>query len=589
MRTYKNYLALGALAFLLWVQSAGLDVFSVPVAHAAAVIDAKPIMDGITEILGFLITAMNVLMWVLFRLLDIVLDPVFIFDLNAGGADGPLLDMLHEIWQLTRDIMNIIFAILLVVGAVMTIIKADMELVKSYRAKFVIAIILINFSWFIPRVILDVSQVLTYTVYQIPSLLVTKGIPCMVPGSVDGTIPSSPCKMVVNVKFLEETDTIVAAPPGAALPRWECPIADFICVEYAAYVAPAIWDHNPVLNGLIINHARLGVLAEVIDPRAGGVVAPPPGREIRELMTFLIRAVIVLLIHIALFFPMLALVVAFFIRIPILWITMAFMPIAFLGFVIGDKIPNFNPVEKIWKKFITVALLPAIVAIPLSVGFVMINAGTSIPAPPGVGGTIIPILADVKDIWQILWMMMALMVMWVGVFAALKQDEFIGKIVEPIKGYGEMLGKAALKAPLAAPIIPMAGGAKSPLELLKTPRNIADTINATGRLASRESLAGGLDPAKTKDIADKVKSNPTLNVDIKNDITNIDSAPPADQKAKLDAMVNKIQTEGRNKDDADLKNISRPKVWQVLLSDTSHLSAEEKEKLRKALKDQKEI
>src|SRR3989344_3244234 len=484
MRTYKNFLVVGALAFLVWAQGTGLDVFGVPVAHAAAVIDTMPIMDGITEVLGFLITAMNVLMWVLFRMLDLVLDPVFIFDLNAGGADGPLLDMLHEIWQLTRDIMNIIFAILLVVGAVMTIIKADMELVKSYRAKFVISIILINFSWFIPRVILDVSQVLTYTVYQIPSLMVTKGIPCRVPGSADGTIPSSPCVIVTDVKFLEETTGIVAAGPGAALPHWECPIKDFVCVEYSAFNNPTVWDHNPVLNGLIINHARLGILAHVIDPRAGGVVKPAPGTEIRELMTFLIRAVIVLLIHVALFFPMLALVVAFFIRIPILWITMAFMPVAFLGFVIGDKIPNFNPVEKIWKKFITVALLPAIVAIPLSVGFVMINAGTSIPAPPGVGATIIPILADVKDIWQILWMMMALMVMWLGVFAALKQDEFIGKIVEPIKGYGEMLGKAALKAPLAAPIIPMAGGAKSPLELLKTPRNIADTINATGRLAS---------------------------------------------------------------------------------------------------------
>ena len=584
MRTYKNFLFVGALAFLLGVQGTGLeDVFTVPVAHAAGMIDTAPLMEGVTVFLGFMITAMNVLMWVLFRLLDLVLDPVFIFDLNAGGADGPLLDMLHEIWQLTRDIMNIIFAILLVVGAVMTIIKADMELVKSYRAKFVLSIILINFSWFIPRVILDVSQVLTYTVYQIPSLMVTKGIPCRVPGSADGTIPSSPCVIVTDVKFLEETAGIVAAGPGAALPHWECPIKAFVCVEYSAFNNPTVWDHNPVLNGLIINHARLGILAHVIDPRAGGAVKPAPGTEIRELMTFLIRAVIVLLIHIALFFPMLALVVAFFIRIPILWITMAFMPVAFLGFVIGDKIPNFNPVEKIWKKFITVALLPAIVAIPLTVGFVMINAGTSIPAPPGVGGTIIPILADVKDIWQILWMLMALGVMWIGVFAALKQDEFIGKIVEPIKGYGEMLGKAALKAPLAAPILPIGAG-MSPLQLLKMPRNFAGGLESSGRLDGGMAAAtGGGTPEVLKARETAKDKRVDIELKVKGKIDGLD-------KLKADDIDKELRVIGENVRDMKLPGMEAmdpQKIVEHVLATPGVLSEELTKKLQKALEESK--
>ncbi len=44
--------------------------------------------------------------------------------------------------------------------------------------------------------------------------------------------------------------------------------------------------------------------------------------------------IIVLLLHMALFFPILALVAAFFMRIPVLWVTMAFMPLTALGYVI---------------------------------------------------------------------------------------------------------------------------------------------------------------------------------------------------------------------------------------------------------------
>ena len=53
---------------------------------------------------------------------------------------------------------------------------------------------------------------------------------------------------------------------------------------------------------------------------------------------------------------------------------------------------------------------------------------------------------------------MALFVMWTGVFAALKKDEFIGRFIEPIKSQGEALGQVALKLPLSAPIIPAPRG-----------------------------------------------------------------------------------------------------------------------------------
>src|SRR3989338_7963213 len=371
MRTPKKTLLLAALAFLIWsgVGDVGESAFGIPQAHAVGLDAAsKELMSSITFIVSLVITGMNALMWILFRLLDIVLDPFFIFDLTADGGDGPLLNMLHTIWQLTRDLMNVMFAILLVVGAVMTIIKTNTELVKNYRAKFVLAVVLINFSWFIPRVILDVSQVLTYTVYQIPSLLEVADVTCRIP-SDDPAKPAEPCRIVDDVKFFEETEKITPDAPGTPAPRWVCALSGLVCFHESPFTAPATWDHNAVINGLIINHARLAVLAQVVNPRAGGVAVDPDKSSVREMLMFLIRIILVLIMHIAMFFPMLALVVAFFIRIPILWITMAFMPIAVMGFLIGDKIPGFNPWEKIGKQFLTAAFLPAMVAIPFTLVF----------------------------------------------------------------------------------------------------------------------------------------------------------------------------------------------------------------------------
>ena len=515
MRHPKKILLLTALFFLIWSSTSGFpeSPFSIPVAHAA-VLDAESeaLMSSIAFVISMIITGLNLLMWILFRLLDIVLDPFFIFDLKEGGGDGPLLNMLHTIWQLTRDLMNVIFAILLVVGAVMTIIKTNTELVKNYRAKFVLAVVLINFSWFIPRVILDVSQVLTYTVYQIPSLLEAADVTCKIPPSADGTEPGGPCRIVDDVKFFEETKKITPDPVGTPAPRWVCPLSGLVCFHESPFTAPATWDHNAVINGLIINHARLAVLAQVVNPRAGGVAVAPDKSGIREMITFLMRVMMVLIIHIALFFPMLALVVAFFIRIPILWITMAFMPIAVMGFLIGDKIPGFNPWEKIGKQFLTAAFLPAMVAIPFTVGFVMINAGINTPIPPGFAkfDTPLPLIVGVRDIWQLMWMIIALVVMWIGVFMVLKQNEFIGKITEPINQYGKNFGKLALKAPLAMPFLPVGGG-MTPMEMFKKidPRRHLADIAATGRIGSR---GGGFDPLAETKGRKMLKDDPTKKI-----------------------------------------------------------------------------
>ena len=85
----------------------------------------------IANIASKIIAFLNIGIWILFILLNYVLDPNFIFDLGGGS----FMDMLNQIWQLSRDLMNVIFAFALVGAAIYTIIMANKEFAASHSRK----------------------------------------------------------------------------------------------------------------------------------------------------------------------------------------------------------------------------------------------------------------------------------------------------------------------------------------------------------------------------------------------------------------------------------------------------------------------
>lgn len=412
----------------------------------------------IADIVVKILTAINLLTWILFGFLNYLLDPRFMFDTGQNGQDGKFMDILNQIWQLSRDITNVGFAIVLVAAAVVMIATAKKDIIADKVTKFVLAVILVNFSWFIPRVILDVANVATSTIFGIPSLINQAGAQqckytsgsdeggCTANG--DGTF-SCDCILITNMQIFvdnwEELDK---------QPAWECPGNELFCYKYEKMTPDSVASYSAILNGLIVNHGRLRELGRVPASLAGG-------SKISELIVFLIRELILVAFHIAFFFPLLAMTIAFFIRIPVLWITIAFMPFVFLG----KMIPMIKgETDKIWDNFLKAAFLPAMVAVPLSIGFIMINAGSQLTGQTAAGISI-RLFDGVTNLWQLMWMCMSMGVLWVGVFEVLtKHGGIMAKGAETIKGIGEGYGKLALKAPLAAPILP---GATSPLKLMR--------------------------------------------------------------------------------------------------------------------------
>lgn len=498
MQKIKFSVGLAALCLLLLCVWQGLDGL-VPIAHAAPTFP-----DGtdtqIADLVGKIILVMDMLTWICFVALSYLLDPQFIF----GGSGGNLMTVLNSIWQLARDLMNVIFALILVGAAIYTIVTAKKEFLSQYAPKFIAAVILVNFSWFLPRVVLDVANVATATVYGIPSLLSTApGGRCQYIRTVTppATPPANlncdatdnpegsgrfacPCMGVTDAQFfVEPTELATYRASG-----YSCPLETIFCFKQSVLDFATVAPQSAVLNGLIINHARLAMLATVPE-------SAPAGTGSAAMLQFLMKLAVVLLIHIALVFPLLAMTIAFFIRIPVLWITMAFMPFYFLDFLAGGQISQYthDMPKQILTYFLKAAFLPMMVAVPFSIGLLLLNAATQIE-----GGDIATvsfrIFDQVNNFWQLIWLGMSLGVIWVGVFTILEGDRILGAGSRKIQDFGQTLGSIALKAPLSIPTIP--GTNMSYLGALTRahPRNISSALSSGTRLGEIGNVVSGNAP-----------------------------------------------------------------------------------------------
>lgn len=569
MHTRKTLIGILSLLGLVWMGLHGFGdgFFHIPLAHAQD--DATRTMITTTATLAAgVITGLNFLMWVLFWMLNIVSNPDFIFD--------PLLmAKLQQLWQFSRDIVNLAFAVLLIIGAILTIVTANTERVKSLLPKFVMAVVLVNFSWFIPRVIFDVAQVMTYSVYQLPRAFTGEG--CMLSDK-------EKCKYVNDIVFLNETNKKNTGDADGG-GKWDCTLKPLVCLQLKEMDANFTVNNSQsiIFNGLIVNYARLRTLPYIMDEKAN-LVGPQGnglGNQMQDLIIWLIKILVVLVLHIALFFPVLAMVVAFFIRIPILWLTMAFMPFVALGYVLDQL--NWL-IEKIGKQFLKAAFLPVMVGVPFSIGFTLISVGAKMAVPVAIAqaGAKFVVFQGVNDFWQLFWMMLSLGVLWVGVFAALKGDDYMGHFTDTIQGIGKSMGSIALRAPLSVPIIPSptGGDPTSIANAMRTfdPRRIDNTLKQTGDVSkifssmntlSNEMMAGKFKEEHVTSIKNDVVINNMLNDTLKGDAA----------KVELEKKMKELQDKTPELKD---KVVTSAQMLEAFLLKSGHTEAQ-KAKLRGVL------
>lgn len=496
----------------------------------------SPVADTQQGIMIAMLNAVAILnsaSFILIKILGSLADP------SALNLDKSVF--LIRLWRISRDIMNLIFIVMLLAGAIMTIIFAKQDLVKQHIVKFIFAVVLVNFSWFFPRVILDVANVTTATIYSLPSLIDSE---CQWKDK-SGT-PHS-CAVVENVLFPGEERTKPCngiAPSDAAggtSPYQD--MMDFTILKVC--LDPLNSDTNTaygIINGLAVNHGRMMYLSVVAPSQPGGGIGDN-GKQI--LMASFMYAFITFL-HVLLVFPLAALSVAMIVRIPILWLTIAFMPLMFIGFIIGEKFIRINTMTIFTKHFMTAAFLPALVAVPFSIGFIIENelVKGGIPTPPSLADEF-PLIAQVNDWGTMIWVIMAFGIMWIGSFWAMKSDDIYAKFTEPIHQVGNSFLKLPLHIPLPADVDGKNGIEKgegyriADLGMLRRPEALSSMLTGKSPFGGGTATNPIVNDTKSGDSLKKFandKTMPELEKKLLEDIRNALRSMKKDENSRSAAM-----------------------------------------------------
>ncbi|MEI6843285.1 MAG: hypothetical protein WCK48_02150 [bacterium] len=124
------------------------------------------VADILLTVLGWIgYLLMSFMAWVL-GLLGILLNYVLNYTVVKMAENLSLLPGINVAWKVIRDIMNIAFIFILVYESIKRIIGVEHKDAKKFIVGIVMASLLINFSLFFTKVLIDASNVVTVGVYN---------------------------------------------------------------------------------------------------------------------------------------------------------------------------------------------------------------------------------------------------------------------------------------------------------------------------------------------------------------------------------------------------------------------------------------
>jgi len=230
---------------------------------------------------------------------------------------------------------------------------------------------------------------------------------------------------------------------------------------------------DTVINGLAVNFAKLPHLSRINFAQAQDVAARAgPMGKAQAYMKYVVMLVFHAILAIAIGLLLLAMLAVFIVRIGVIWLCVAFMPFVFLGLAMRGSFQSLGEIPgaefNIWKTFLKYAFLPAMVAVPLAIGFTLLSQAPTIgwyasnPGPYMIEG--IPKVLGISTFHELLWLAITLGIMWIMTFKVLeKSDQIASKFTMGVKNFGQGALKYGMNAVGYAPVLPMPGGGKGSL------------------------------------------------------------------------------------------------------------------------------
>ena len=456
---------------------------------------------------------------------------IFFFTNLIGGLlgsdyifGGKMGEMLKDIWIISRNIVNIVFVLILLYLAVKQIFfpgegEGGTELKKALP-KFVIMLIAINFSWLATRVVIDAANVATNVVFAIPSGIKGTVGECKIG---EDNLPTKSC-MPGPIYFDVDTKDY------AHFIGDECPTPEQIqdartkggelgskrifCwyeLDYSRF------SRNNAAYYITYGMAQITHLtrAHLGEADLKGITKTAFGFVFSIVMEAVYLIAIVCLFLALLF------------RVAFLWIFVALSPFLVLLYYLKKDMPEFGTGEQAMfsiSSFMRWAFVPAKVGVVFSLGFILITTGQTISqyfqVTAETAGGVRRTVLDFKTIFQgmstiqdLLWLLMSVVIVWVGVFGVLTKLEGVSFAFEGIKRYFQRAGKFAAKAGVYAPIFPLGeAGEKVSIAEAVAPFDLRARFRDMAERFKKPSVAAKLSDAYDalrgqRDIVDKMDNH----------------------------------------------------------------------------------
>lgn len=389
-----------------------------------------------------ILRAMTAIFWPILMLIGGLLDNSLIFD-------GKMGETLLQIWVQVRNIVNIIFVVILVLIALYNVLGLGengpeqlkpLEL-KQALPKFVIALIVVNFSYIGMKVALDFTNVMTTAVFALPSQVVASSKNFQDFQAENEQIICEPDAPFYGLFCKSEKQEIEGQPPTFSRKFNDRGRAWF-----------AQLDRSNLAVTMAMQFGQLPYANRIQDSVEG--IFQLTFNIIFNLVLFIVYAISFIVLFIVL--------VA---RLPVLWLGIALSPLAALTLafppikgLIGGEGGDFG------KKFVKHAIAPLVIGVSLAIGYIMVSAMKS---DPGVhNGDFAVSLLDIDpnalitridDLQEVLMAAATIAVVWMGVFAAAK-DTIAEGVTNTIKERAQDVGKFVAKLPMYAQVIPYKKG-----------------------------------------------------------------------------------------------------------------------------------
>lgn len=452
---------------------------------AAATKTINDTLASIGDTVAKLLQVCSMILWPVLMMIGSLLDNELIF----GGAMG---ERLLSVWVQIRNLVNILFVVILLAIAIYNILGLGEEggslplAAKTALPKFVLALIAVNFSFLAVKVVLDFTNVVTGIVFALPSTTIDRpaNIPDLVEQKICGTnsmeVPGK-ARWCSEQKLTDEAKNFFG--------RFD---RTNVTLVYAIKFGRAI-DLKFIENGL---------------------------KDIAQLTFNIIFNFILYMVY-AVSFIVLFLVLL--LRLVTLWVGVVLSPFLALGIVLPNLKQLLGGGDKMQETFVKNAIAPVKIGLVLSIGYIMLDG---LQADKSLHGTLLAsstltaidpfaIPTSITDLQQLLIAFASVAIIWMGVFAGV-EGSTAQILTNGMKGALEGAGKWVAKLPMYAQVIPVGSGTQSIQQLLYGMKQWKREFEAKygethGSMATQnfEKEATGSDPKPAK-LAEMIKNNPEM-------------------------------------------------------------------------------